>query len=1218
MSLPKTRYVMLPHVDGQTQFTRRVSHRPSSLDYSHITSDRHQHTSTPLQAELLDSLDPHASLSLRADRFDANFGTMPPTTRSSGKPPPSRIYNTSPTLHQVTFPPRRKVVKTYSKKKGTPKADQFEDVGEDAELSQPSSSTPIASVSTSKKTSHRHGSRRDPKQKTLTQIDWVSASFEGSNIEFSDSEEEKENDNHEEEDEDEEPISSTKRKRMRAKGNPSKRRRTLGDTTEQARLKQDKGKSRRKTLGDAPSASAYHTQTLTQFVGRDILAMVRDSEDEEEGEGFEEWLKEADSPTTRTKIHAPARDSPSRRVSPALKRKGKAPLAAAAGPSTPTKQRTGGSIWEVPSSSQSGTPLSNRMLARYGAPETNKPSPSKCTQEKELITEAAGKAPNLVIQDSYSTAGWESLSITTPSKKSPTKSTPLKDITEEVVAGNDETPSKRASQRQSQRKQRPLKFGKENETPTKKPSQRSQRSTATPTKRWSPRKLSSGKYEIPDSDDEEDWGDGVEDDEPQLPLQDNLQKATAPDAAEAPVEFGDPDDILGMQDSLVYGRNLAQAVGTTQALPEKSDDRSVPQQDEERSTPTYQEPLNGTTEDPKELSIPLSKSQPSASGVGSQQFTHIDQTQHPESIPNYDFQSSPPSRASREEQQSYVDKTQQPGSVGTMLPPSSAVQSEELTHIEKTLQDGELSISYDFEAFPETAPSTQEEEGKEEPYTHIDKTLQRDDVTPRTVVRFQSTPAFIPTPDPPPTATEDRVTATQEEDVESEVGQPVCHPRTAGTPKPRALSVNSQDADDDDFAGEETQGIWKEIESSKDDPFPSGTSHERSRSAETPHTSPQASSPQKATEPKRQKPMRKPMRNLPPSSQTQPIESQRIPLATIQAMGHPGSRSDIILPVATSSLAPLVSGHSLHLTLPLKVPSQVVRLWLFENREVIRYGACAELETESSHPSGQKTWRYFIPQVFELNNPMYEEDLMQEGFIWEKVDRYTYLDPGPVAQLLANLRQALFPLDGETGPETQLTQVNEQEDDATQAREEEDSVPELPKTATPRKQTPNPDSSFSVSEAAEAQLLSEQASHKKASADEILCPSTPLKERPSAPPPTYNVDSIPLSPPRQRTVRPSQATTASQASTPEKTSDESQHLPAATSPAIHRLRPQGTKTAMLPPDSNSSDLAFPGSDSSPPFLISLSQCERLRSSQLLTKSQMLPDSLSRDEGGWDG
>ena len=261
---------------------------------------------------------------------------MPPTTRSSGKPPPSRVYNTTPTLHQVTFPPRRKVVKTYSKKKGTPKAEQVEDAGEHAESTQPSSSNPKVSVSTSKKTSRRLSSRPDPKQKTLTQIDWVSASFEEPNVEFSDSDEEKENDKHDEEDEDDEPVSSTKRKRMRAKGNPSKRRRTLGDTTENARSKKDKGKSRRKTLGDAPTASAYRTQTLTQFVGRDVLAMVRDSEDEE-GEGFEEWLKEADSPTTRAKHHAPTQDSPSRRILPARKRKGKAPLAAAAGPSTPTK-----------------------------------------------------------------------------------------------------------------------------------------------------------------------------------------------------------------------------------------------------------------------------------------------------------------------------------------------------------------------------------------------------------------------------------------------------------------------------------------------------------------------------------------------------------------------------------------------------------------------------------------------------------------------------------------------------------------------------------------------------------------------------------------------------------------------------------------------------------------------------------------------------------------
>lgn len=1134
---------------------------------------------------------------------------MPPTTRSNGKPPPSRIYNTTPTLHQVQFPARRKVVKTYSKKKGTPNSKT--ELPEDTDDMEPPSSkrTPSASATT-KKASKRYNAQNDPRQKTLTQIDFVSSSFsELPNLEFSESEAEKENDEPEEnEEEDEEPVLSAKRKMTKQKANKSKRRRTLGDQVDSGRPKKDRNSNRRKTLGDAPSASAYHTQTLTQFVGRDAM-MIRDSEDEDEG-GFEDWLQEADSPTIRAKNHAAEQHDPSR---------AKSSTQQAGEPSTPAKNRSETNLWEVPSSSHSGTPLSSRMLARYGAPDSNKPTPSKGTQGKEVITEAKGKIPSLVIQDSFATASWDSLSKVSPSKKTPSKGTPLKDITEEVVAENEETPSRkaseRASQRASQRARKHVKFGKENETPTKVASQRSQRGTPTPTKRKSPKKLSSGKFEIPDSDEDDGGFTDSESEDVLAFAQEKPQKASAPESAPTEEEQMTHLDNA-QQDDPDSTDDSAQLPATTASGEEEQFTHLDKTQQEGTSVVDYgfNSSVSPSTKREEASYVDRTQQQDSVKGMlppssteKSEQFTHIDKTQQDASVVDFGFIASSPRSAKPDGEASFVDKTPQQGSIHTMLPPSSTGKSQRFSRIDETPQKPDVAVSYDFEAFPTTSQASTQED--EEPYTHIDKTQHDEGVTPRAHVRFQSTPAIIPSPVPPvPTVSEDRVAATQDSKTSGiEVPFATAKEVAAKSPEPEISKPGEDNDGGDDYAGTETQNVWKEIESSREDPFSSTTSsRQRTASAATPNTSPQLPPPKPASLQK-QKPLRKPLRTLPPSSQTQPLESQRIPLSVIQAMGAPTPRSDIILPVPSSSLAPLISGHTLHLELPYKIPSQVVRFWLFENREVVRYGVFGELEEESIDANGQKTWRYFIPQVFELNNPRTEEDLTEEGYIWKKVERYTYLDPGPVAQLLANLRQALFSVDGEDEPETQLTEVEEE----PSQHEPPSEPPELPRTTTtPKKQTPNPGSSFSISQAVEAQLLSEQATHTQPT-DEILCPSTPLKERPSAPPSTNPIDS---GPPPQTFVRPSQATTASQVSTPEK---QSQYLPAASPTSQRQVQSTTARRTMLPPESSSSHMTFPETDCSPPFLIPLSQAGGLRSSQLLTKSQMLPDSLVKDDGEWD-
>ncbi|RBQ73197.1 hypothetical protein FVER14953_03865 [Fusarium verticillioides] len=201
---------------------------------------------------------------------------MTPKTRSGGKPAPSRVYHSTPAQQQAQFPARRKVVRTYGKQNRKKQAE-----------------TPS----------------RLFRQQTLTQIDFVS-SLEGNEdpIVLSDSEQDEMQSDKEQEDqeEDEEPVSSGRKRRAKAKvtsnkNERAKRRRTLGDDTEeQPKPKKERKSSRRKTMGDAPS-SAYHTQTLTQFLGRDPAhaEFIKDSEDEDNDDDFQQWLGDAASPSPR-------------------------------------------------------------------------------------------------------------------------------------------------------------------------------------------------------------------------------------------------------------------------------------------------------------------------------------------------------------------------------------------------------------------------------------------------------------------------------------------------------------------------------------------------------------------------------------------------------------------------------------------------------------------------------------------------------------------------------------------------------------------------------------------------------------------------------------------------------------------------------------------------------------------------------------------------------
>lgn len=338
------------------------------------------------------------------------------------------------------------------------------------------------------------------------------------------------------------------------------------------------------------------------------------------------------------------------------------------------------------------------------------------------------------------------------------------------------------------------------------------------------------------------------------------------------------------------------------------------------------------------------------------------------------------------------------------------------------------------------------------------------------------------------------------------------------------------------------------------------------------------SSPPKAALPTVEKRLRRPIHApVAHSTQAYPAESQRVPLATLQGWTPASVRTDILLPVAPAVLDRLVAGVQVHVALPFKVLAQVVRFWLFDG-DVLRYMACPAQGEPTLDGNG--AWRYHLGQVYELNNPVGRADMVEEGWIDGSVGRYVYLPPAVVSQLLWNLRHAIF-------------DDNEQPPDHAGG---------------------SPPSSASLSQQIEAQIQSDMAhSTQFPTSDGILVPSTPDDDddeeqddddqttpTKAHPQPFRSSPRPPRRPPahsplRRRPVRPSQATTASQASIAD--DQASSHTPP------HHLPP------------SSSSLSFQDYGGSlalehPPNALATTTSS---SQALLTKSQMLPDSLVTDD-----
>ncbi|KAK4197342.1 hypothetical protein QBC40DRAFT_285721 [Triangularia verruculosa] len=169
---------------------------------------------------------------------------------------------------------------------------------------------------------------------------------------------------------------------------------------------------------------------------------------------------------------------------------------------------------------------------------------------------------------------------------------------------------------------------------------------------------------------------------------------------------------------------------------------------------------------------------------------------------------------------------------------------------------------------------------------------------------------------------------------------------------------------------------------------------------------------------------------------TQGWESQRIPLSVIESLGPQTDRTDIVVSIDPVILREIVEGHRDHEFREYRLPPQALRVWLFAADPVneVKYMAVigpakqpGEIDGQSGYKGnaefnrGETRFRYAyeLVQVYRLNNPVPLEDMDEHGMGKTAPARWKYLPPTVVAQLIANLRNAIFLEPGQEAPEAE-------------------------------------------------------------------------------------------------------------------------------------------------------------------------------------------------------
>lgn len=336
----------------------------------------------------------------------------------------------------------------------------------------------------------------------------------------------------------------------------------------------------------------------------------------------------------------------------------------------------------------------------------------------------------------------------------------------------------------------------------------------------------------------------------------------------------------------------------------------------------------------------------------------------------------------------------------------------------------------------------------------------------------------------------------------------------------------------------------------------------------------------------------------PKTPHTQGLESQRIPMEVIRGMGPQSDRTDIFISIHPNHMENIVAGTKNHEFRAYKIPNTVSRMWLYITKPAseLRYMACiseakvpGEIDEDGigndkfNQRKSDSKFAYRLYKVYELNDPVPLHEMKERDWLHGAPQKYNYVPPAVVGQLMANLRCSVFGDDEE---------------------EEEEAMPEPEigrKEPSQAAAGPSQDRTVSQELADQIRIDIEHSTQHHSSDADLLVPSsqTPTRKRrkfgtelhftkPALPPTPL---SRPSNPTPRRAVRSSQATTVSQTSSPSQ------------SPVKSVPRPMHADSSLpiFVDDEDDSPIRLPPSTF------------QLDSSQLLSRSQMLPESLLREE-----
>ena len=330
------------------------------------------------------------------------------------------------------------------------------------------------------------------------------------------------------------------------------------------------------------------------------------------------------------------------------------------------------------------------------------------------------------------------------------------------------------------------------------------------------------------------------------------------------------------------------------------------------------------------------------------------------------------------------------------------------------------------------------------------------------------------------------------------------------------------------------------------------------------------------------------------------LESQRLPIDLVRQMApnQQYSNADIFISMHPQHVDRIVDSTKNHEFRNYRFPETVSRLWIYTTKPVgeLRYMAHIKSAKKPGEIAGERglgnvdfnagkgaKFAFEIIQVYELNNPVALDEMKAEGWISAPPQKYKFVPPAVLGQLIGNLRCELFE-EGELFDEDEELLDMSQLVEAQIRNDVEHSKQLAPeKTTAPEREQ----------EAEEVVPSSHKSDHEPA---EVTPRPVRLEVRLAQDPRGVEdedevIEETPRPNERRLTMRPSQASTESQASSPTQSPNKSVH-----------------RSATL------SSLPLSEDIEQSPIWMQLGQCSYDGSSELLSTSQMLPESLLMDMG----